>query len=153
MNNPIKITGLTTEKCYAYEYPVLHIENVNGNKAYIMMFRFHWFQACGTVEGEWDFGHSRFKWYETDPLSIDTMYQDFVECLNGYISTPYGGENNPRTRYLYDGQIYLNEYMERKYNPENIEQYFDIKDMDFELITKFLEKSIDLINTYFNRVA
>ncbi len=147
MNNPITITKMTIEKCISFKYPVLHIENSNGDKSYLMLFRFTHMQMCGTPEGEWSKGESTMRSVKYVNCDRDYLATAICESLNSYMNDRYGGHNNPVIRYTYKGKCCKN-YFNEKNDTKEVEEYFAIE--DFPLISEFINWNLRLINAYYN---
>lgn len=146
MNNPITITGLTTEKCSSFEYPCLHIENSNGDKSYLMLFRFTHMQMCGTPDGERSKGESTFRSIKFVKCDEEYLYIAICESINCYMRYVYGAKDNPVIRYTYKGNCYRSDYSE-KWDKKEVEGYFAIE--DFPLISDFVKQNIELVKNYY----
>jgi hypothetical protein len=147
MDNPITVTGLTMESCSRFKYPVLHIENSNGDKSYLMLFRFAFFQMCGTLNGEWSKGESTMHHLKYINVDKDFLGTAICESLNSYMNNTYGGRNNPVIRYTYKGKCCKTKYNE-EYDHKPVVKYFAIENLPF--ITEFIDSNIKLINEYYN---
>lgn len=147
MNNLITITNLTIEKCTSFEYPVLHIENSNGDKSYLMLFRFTHMQMCGTPSGKWSKGESTFRSVIDTYMHCDREYLFIAICeaLNSYMKYTYGGHNNPVIRFTYKGKCYKNNFNEKNDNKE-VEGYFEIEDLPY--LPYFIDLNLDLIKNH-----
>lgn len=147
MNNPITITKMTIEKCTSFNYPILHIENINGDKSYLMLFRFTHMQMCGTPSGEWSKGESTFRSVINTYIKSDSEYLHIAICeaLNSYMKYRYGGHGNPVIRYTYKSKCYRNTFCQESDNKE-VEAYFDIEELPY--ISEFIDLNLELIKSH-----
>ena len=74
-----------------FECPVVKVTNINGNEGYLAPFRFYSMQISGTYDGEWSFGASvprKFDsvYYRTNDEEFKNYLKvQIVHCLNSYL--------------------------------------------------------------------
>ena len=161
-NSILKINELTTEKCYAFEYPCLEIENYKGEKGYIIPFRFYKFQVCGRKDGTWDFGSSDIRSFEdlvkyhNEEIAKTTLMLDLIACINNYLRLAYGWPEK-LVSYAMDNPsipVPLTE-SDREKQPmkprekETIGEIHRVNELDMNLMQSFIDQTYDLIRDYY----
>ena len=154
---------------FGIRYPILVIENINGDKGYLMPYRMHRFQICSTINGDVTKGISEYSDvykdmnFIHDDVAINFIEEEIAKCINTYLHGSYGRSNN-NPLITYRGNIYsIHRYENNDWN-DTLQYDFNwcsnivvnatyIKLENLPYIDEFAESSLYMFRKYYKETV